>query len=286
MKNMKIRKARSRAKTAISCTIALICLIGIGYSGYKIIEWKIDSDQTAAQTEQVEEAADVNELDDNEQTEVIATETPPPESLYWKYIKMKLLDVNFDELRAINNETIGWINVSNTNINYPFVQAGNNDYYLTHSFNRSYNSAGWVFADFRNKVDGTDRNLIIYAHGRYDGAMFGTLRTALTNGWLKNPDNFTIRTVNDTETALWQVFSVYHIPTTTDYIQTAFNSDDEFGRFVDMLKNRSAHDFQTTVTGKDKILTLSTCYNKEERVVVHAKLIKRAPREIANPTAN
>ncbi len=277
MKNMKIRRTKSRVKTAISCIIALVCVAGIAYSGYKIIEWKIDSDQTVAQTGQVEQAAEVNEVEDSDETEVIQNDEPP-ESPYWKYIKMKLLDVDFTELRAINNETKGWIRVSNTNINYPFVQTGDNDFYLKHTFNKSYNTAGWVFADFRNKIDGTDKNFILYAHGRIDSTMFGTLKNALTNGWLDNPDNFTIRTVNDSESSLWQVFSVYHIPTTTDYIQTMFNSDEEFGRFVEMLRSRSAYDFKTSVTGTDKIITLSTCFNKEERVVLHAKLIKRLSR--------
>lgn len=274
MINMKIRRARSRIRTVVSCLIALVCVIGICYSGIKIIEWKLDSDKTVAQTAEIEDSSDVVEVDDSEATETIPSEEPP-ESLYWKYIKMKLLDVDFSELYAMNNETIGWIQVGNTNINYPFVKTSNNDYYLKHSFDKTYSSAGWVFADFRNRVDGTDKNMIIYAHGRYDTTMFGSLRNILTSGWLSNPDNFIVRTVNEKESALWQVFSVYHIPTTNDYIQTTFNSDDEFARFVDILKGRSAHDFNTTVSGTDHILTLSTCYSKEERVVLHAKLIKR-----------
>ena len=275
---MKIRRGRSRARTAISCVIALACVAGIGYSGYKIIEWKIDSDKTAEQTGIVEDAADVKEIDDDENTETIANTEEKPESLYWKYIKMKLLDVDFGDLMSINGDTKGWIQVSNTNINYPFVQYTDNDYYLRHSFDKTYSMAGWVFADFRNRVDGSDRNLILYAHGRLDSTMFGSLRNALTNGWLSNPDNFTIRTVNNSETDLWQVFSAYKIPTTSDYIQTFFNDDDEFCRFANILKDRSAHDFNTSVTGQDKILTLSTCYSQTERMVVHAKLIKRAPK--------
>ena len=274
---MKIQRGKARVRTAISCVIALLCVAGIIYSGCKIIEWKIDSDKTVEQTEIINEAANVTEVDDNSQTETIKT-NDGKDSLYWKYIRMKLLDVNFDELNNINKDTIGWIQVSNTNINYPFVQTSNNDYYLKHSFDRSYSSAGWVFADFRNKIDGTDKNLIIYAHGRYDSTMFGSLKNILTSGWLKNPDNYTVRTVNAHETALWQVFSVYKIPTTNDYIQTVFSNDDEFGGFAEALRNRSAHNFNTSVTKNDRILTLSTCYSKTERVVLHAKLIKRAPR--------
>ena len=105
--------------------------------------------------------------------------------------------------------------------------------------------------------------------------MFGTLRKALTNGWLSNTDNFIIRTSTEKENALWQVFSAYRIPTTSDYIRAGFTSDDDFNSFANVLMSRSAHNFNTTVSGSDHILTLSTCYSSTERMVIHAKLIKR-----------
>lgn len=274
---MKIQRGKSHLRTAISCAIALLCVAGIVYSGWKIIQWKIDSDKTSEQTDIIEEATDVVEKDDDENTETIPSDEPP-ESPYWSYIKTKLIDVDFSSLRSINKDVTGWVQVGGTNINYPFVKTSNNDFYLTHSFDKSYSSAGWVFADFRNLVNGTDKNFILYAHGRYDGSMFGTLRNILTSGWLNNRDNFIVRTINDNEMALWQIFSAYTIPATNDYIQTAFSNDEEFGRFANTLKSRSAHDFNTTVSGSDHILTLSTCYDSKQRVVLHAKLIKRAPR--------
>ena len=275
---MKISRGKSHIRTVISCIIALLCVAGIGYSGWKIIEWKMDSNKTAEQTDIIDEATDVVEKDDDDSTETIVS-NEPPDTPYWNYIKMKLIDVDFTDLRKINNEVAGWVQVGGTNINYPFAKTSNNDFYLTHSFDRSYSRAGWVFADFRNHVDGSDKNLILYAHGRYDATMFGTLRNILTSGWLNNSDNFTVRTIDDSEMALWQVFSVYKIPATNDYIQTAFSNDDEFGRFAENLRARSAHDFRATVSGTDRILTLSTCYSSEERVVLHAKLIKHAPKQ-------
>jgi len=256
----------------------LLCVAGIGYSGWKIIEWKMDSNKTAEQTDIIDEATDIVEKDDDDSTETIAS-NEPPDTPYWNYIKMKLIDVDFSDLRKINNEVAGWVQVGGTNINYPFAKTSNNDFYLTHSFDRSYSRAGWVFADFRNRVDGSDKNLILYAHGRYDATMFGTLRNILTSGWLNNSDNFTVRTIDDSEMALWQVFSVYKIPATNDYIIVDHSNDDEFGRFAENLRARSAHDFRATVSGTDRILTLSTCYSSEERVVLHAKLIKHAPKQ-------
>ncbi|MBQ9684017.1 class B sortase [Candidatus Saccharibacteria bacterium] len=274
---MKIRKVKSRAKLCVSCLLALVCVVGIVISAYKIIEWKIDSDRTKSQEKEVQTIAEVTEKEDDQKTEVVKQEKPDPKTgPYWDYIKMKLIDVDFTELKQKNSETVSWISVSGTNINYPVVQTTNNDFYLNHTFDRSYNEAGWVFADFRNSVDGNDKNMIFYAHGRIDGTMFGTLRNILTSGWLNNVSNYTVRTSNEHENALWQVFSVYHIPTTSDYIQTSFLSDEEFQKFTNMLMKRSSFNFHTNVTGADHIMTLSTCYSETERVVLHAKLIKRS----------
>ena len=277
---MKIRKAKLRIRLYLSCALALVCVVGIAISTYKIIEWAIDSSRTKDQEQEISDIADAKEKDDDNTTEVVEQKEPDPKTgPYWDYIKMKLIDVDFSELTKKNPDTVGWISLSGTNINYPVVQTTNNDFYLNHTFDRSYNQAGWVFADYRNSVDGNDKNMIFYAHGRVDGTMFGTLRNVLTNGWLNNPDNFTVRTSNARENALWQVFSVYHIETTTDYIKTGFNDDQDFQDFTNMLINRSAFNFHTNVTGTDHILTLSTCYSNTERVVLHAKLIKRSVKE-------
>ena len=274
---MRIKKAKFRVKLGICCVIALVCARFLLYSGYKIITWLIDSMNTKVVAQEATEAANVTEVEDDENTEVIESDDAP-ESPYWKFLNMSLLDVDLNELRKTNPDVVGWIKVGGTTINYPFMQPSDNEYYLTHSLDKSYNSAGWVFADYRLRLDNTDRNTIIYAHGRYDGTMFGTLRTAETNGWLNNSDNYIVRTVTDKQTSMWQVFSTYHLPTTSDYIRTSFANDTDFQNFVNMLKARSSHDFQTTVSSSDHILTLSTCYSDTERMVLHAKLIKRAPR--------
>lgn len=105
--------------------------------------------------------------------------------------------------------------------------------------------------------------------------MFGSLKNILSSGWLDNPNNYIVKISTETENTLWQVFSVYHIPTTNDYIQVNFSSNEEFKEWTSMLINRSAYNFNTNVNENDKALTLSTCYNDEEKVVLHAKLIKK-----------
>ena len=146
------------------------------------------------------------------------------------------------------------------------------------TFNKTYNSAGWVFLDYRNNINELSKNTIIYAHGRLDTTMFGSLKNILSSGWINNTNNYVVKLSTETENTLWQVFSVYHIPTTNDYIKVNFYSNEEFNKWSSMLLNRSAHNFNTTINENDKILTLSTCYNDKEKVVLHAKLIKKETR--------
>ena len=255
--------------------LIIVSTIGLIISITNIIKWKLDSNNTNKQINQFKETTKIEEIEDNNTTKIIEQEEDIPDTNpYWDYIKMNLIDVDIGKLKKINSDTIGWLQVNGTNINYPFVQAKNNEYYLKNDFNKKYNSAGWVFMDYRNNISNLDKNTIIYAHGRLDKTMFGSLKNILTSGWLKNINNYVIKLSTDKENTLWQVFSVYHIPTTSDYLEINFNNNNDFLDFAKMLLNRSAYNFNTSVSKNDNILTLSTCYNDKERVVLHAKLIK------------
>lgn len=270
------KKFKIKLKIVIPSIIIFICLIGVIVSSIDIIKWKIDSDKTDSQTKVIQDFINIIEIDNSDKTEIILPKGEVDLSNpYWDYIEMKLIDVDFDELKKMNPDTKGWIKVNGTNINYPFVQSSDNKYYLKRSFDKSYNSAGWVFLDYRNSIEPLNKNTILYAHGRVDTTMFGSLKNTLKNDWLNNTDNHVIKLSTDYDNTLWQIFSIYHIPTTNDYIQVHFSSDLEFVNWTNTLISRSSHNFNTDVSATDNILTLSTCYNEEEKLVVHAKLIKR-----------
>ena len=272
---MKKRKIKIKWKNIIIILIIITSTITLLISIFNIIKWKIDSNKTNYEITNIQENINVEEIQDTENTEIIEPVIEvPKENPYWDYINMNMINVDFSDLKRTNPDVVGWLKVNGTNINYPFVQSSDNDYYLTHSFNKSYNGGGWVFLDYRN--NGTNnKNTIIYAHGRSDKTMFGTLKNVLNNGWLNNTNNYVIKISTETENSLWQVFSVYRIPTTSDYLQTNFNDDIEYQNFLDMIKDRSGHNFDTNVASTDNILTLSTCYNNSDKMVVHAKLIKK-----------
>ena len=256
-----------------------IFLITFIISIINITKWKLDFNKTEKQIEKIKEIVEIKETIENREVVIIEQKEEIEKSNpYWDYIKMNLINVNFHELKNINSDTKGWIQVNGTNINYPVVQTNNNKYYLTHSFDKSYNNAGWVFMDYRNNINNLEKNTIIYAHGRLDTTMFGSLKNILTNGWLNNSDNYIVKLSTEYENTLWQVFSVYHIPTTNDYIKTSFSDTNIFNKWIKMLIDRSAYNFNTTVNETDNVLTLSTCYNDKEKVVLHAKLIKKETR--------
>ena len=192
-------------------------------------------------------------------------------NIYSKYGNSKIYNINFNNLKEINADTVGWIKVEGTNINYPYVQTNDNQYYLKHSFDKKYNKQGWVFLDYRNKGD--EKNTILYAHGLMNNQMFGSMRKVIKPSWYNNKNNHIITTVTIDGTQKWQVFSTYTIGPESYYISVDFKTDEEYLKFLTTIKNRSVYDYNVNVNTDDKILTLSSCYDNKKRMVLHAKLI-------------
>lgn len=269
MENVVIKKRKKlNVKNLCLLIFFLVMLIVFLFSLIKVIMWIIDNNNTNDIIKKVANTYEINEKSyDNE---VIINENK--KDIYFDYMNLKFIDVDINKLKTFNPDTIGFIKVMGTNINYPFVQSTDNDYYLNRSYDKTYNNAGWIFLDYRNN-EFNDKNTIIYGHGRINGTMFGSLKDTLKSSWQNNKDNYIIKISTEKENSIWQIFSVYKIATTSDYLQTTF-SDNEFESFINLIKGRSSYNFETNVTNEDKVLTLSTCYNDNDKMVVHAKLIK------------
>lgn len=183
-----------------------------------------------------------------------------------------------EELAALlshNEDVIGELKVNNTNIDYPVVQAKDNEYYLDHNINKSKNANGWIFMDYRNNSMNIDKNNIIYGHNMYySGVMFGTLHKTANKSWYTSPENQIIEYNTLYENMKFKIFSIYRVPKTNDYLKVHFKDDNEFTNFILMITSRSIYNFNVPVTTSDKILTLSTCSNNgTKRLVIHAVLI-------------
>lgn len=269
-----IKKKRKLKKWVWNLLLVFFIMLTI-LSIFKILVWNTNNKDTKRVIDEISKETNIIEIEDTEETELISV-PDTEENDYWYYIKFPLIDVDISKLKEKNSDTVGWISVNNTNINYPFVQTTDNSYYLDHSYDKTYNEAGWVFLDYRNDNNLDNKNSILYAHSRLDKTMFGSLSKVLKNDWYTNKDNHIIRISTEEENTLWQIFSVYKIEEESYYITTNFQTDTDYKDFLDILEERSIYDFNTDFTSNDQILTLSTCYNENIRTVVHAKLIKRS----------
>lgn len=241
-----------------------------------ILNWEKDNQEIKKIETNIEEEIKIEIIE--EEGEII---NPPKvkESDYWLYIKVPFQNVDLSALKEKNNDTVGFINVKNTNINYPIVQTTNNDYYLNHAYDKSYNEAGWVFMDYRNN-NFNDFNTIIYGHGRLNKTVFGSLKDLLKDSWQSNKDNYTLTISSLTMNYVYQIFSIYTIDAESYYIKTEFDNNEEKFDWITEMNNRNTSIIYSPANINDKIITLSTCLNNDNRrIVVHAKLIKQQTKE-------
>lgn len=209
-----------------------------------------------------------NIIEDNNIVEESITETEKEEYISPYYVNY---DKVYNELLKINEDTVGWIRINNTKIDYPLVQYSDNDYYLSHAFDKSYNQYGWLYVDYRNNMNIIDKNIIIYGHDTLNNLLFGTLKKVLKDEWNSNEDNLTFLLNIKGNDYYYKIFSIYTIDKTNDYLVTEFN---DFMNYIDMVKNRSIKDFNVEVSDDDSIVTLSTCFQgANNRLVLHAKKI-------------
>ena len=194
-------------------------------------------------------------------------------NLYNKYGSYKTSDIDISELKKINKDTVAWIVVDGTNINYPIVLGNDNDYYLSHDFNKDYSIGGWIFMDYRNAPLMEDKNTIIYGHNLFNKTAFGGLSNLFTDGWF-NKSNHKIIIYTEKGKYIYNIFSVYNSDPEIYYLNVLFKNNDEYSEFLTTLKSRSIFDFGEELNSNDKILTLSTCNDDNSgRKVIHAKMV-------------
>ncbi len=234
-----------RLKKGILRLLFLIFIIIFVYSFINILSWHDDSKKSKKIEEDIQEFVNIN----------------PAEGVF---------EVDFKELKRMNSDTVAYLIVNDTNINYPVVKGKDNNFYLNHSFTKEKSEAGTLFMDSNNKFDGSDYNIIIYGHNRLDGIMLGSLKNVLKEEWYSKEENLFIKLINENKAVDYKIFSMYKIKEEDYYINTSFN-DESFRKFVNTIKGRSVHDFGEDLTNVEQVLTLSTCTLVDGyRFVVHA----------------
>lgn len=269
------------ATTIKSCAVIIISLSLLAFSFVFYNNKKSEENATSIKNDITEylddkisnipEEEPTPEIKDNNQNENKTPEEPsiPEEDTTPKDNRNPIIVA----LKELNDETVGWLNVPGTNIDYPVVKAKDNAYYLRHNFKKEKDYNGWVFMNYLNSAEMLDKNTIIFAHNRYySNIMFGTLNKVGKKTWYQNIKNNLITYSDINKEMKWEVFAAYTVPVTDDYLETNFSTDEDFNNFIKMIRSRSVISSDLEIKSTDKILTLSTCADINTRFVVHAVL--------------
>lgn len=187
----------------------------------------------------------------------------------------------YETLYNKNKKLIGWLQIDDTNIDYPVMQTANNEYYLDHNFNQKYDKNGSLFLDAACDVVNRNTNLIIYGHHMKSGKMFGNLNSYSSKEYCEK--HATIRFDTIYEKGIYQVMYVFRsrIYNEDEVVFKYYQffdaaSEKEFESNMKEMAALSLYDTGVTAAFGDELLTLSTCDSSEQdgRFVVVAKRIQ------------
>lgn len=251
------KRKRKNGKRVLLICLGLFAIILGGYI------YKVKSD---TYNETVENYKEVQE----EVADVVV-----PEETIDKPKEEKVEDykTTFKSMKERNSDYVGWINIPGTNVNYPVVQGKDNDFYLTHNFDKQEDIGGGVFVSYNVSSPFLGRNTVIHSHHMKNGTMFGTLKKYKNEQFLKQNPYVYITT--ETGQYKYQIFSVFVEEANKSTYAVDFEDNLEFHKFARDLKSKSAYETNVAVVQTDKIIMLSTCSYEIDnaRLVVCAKLL-------------
>ena len=162
------------------------------------------------------------------------------------------------EWLELNPDTVGFISIEGTRVDYPVVQGTDNVYYLNYTFDHIRATRGSIFLDATVSFDPEHlaRHLLIHGHHMRDGSMFQNI--SLYKGQKYFEEHPYVRLETLYADTIWQVFSVYVVGS-NEYVPMTFRDDEAFIAYAEKTAERSIYPVDVTFTGDDKIMTLNTC---------------------------
>lgn len=187
-----------------------------------------------------------------------------------------LTAVDLPALQEVNPEVVGWIEIPDV-LSFPLLHTQDNEYYLTHSWNNSYNGCGSIFLECQNKPDFSDFHTIIYGHRMDNDSMFGVLRFYQQPGyWQEHPlfyiyDGSTIRE--------YEIFSIFEADVQGIVYRLDLKGQEE--EFVTQCAASSEIDTGIVPSSDGQFVTLSTCPRSgyATRLVIMSHLINEYGQE-------
>lgn len=198
-----------------------------------------------------------------------ATQAPPELTLSAD------MTVDFDKLKAVNEDIVGWIWIPDTVVNYPLLQGSSNSEYLNLNYRRQYSSIGSIFIEVGSMADFSFRNTIIYGHNVRNRSMFGALNQYADLAYAEA--HKTVYIFLEDGIHKYEVFSAYQTIASSDTYTNTFSSTDAYRDYLELITNATVSITPATeVSVKDYIITLSTCTNRnrDDRFIVHAVLVE------------
>ena len=257
-KKARHNKKNNKLKIIILLSLLIIFICGISY----IIYYFYNSNKEKHVNENI-----LNEIDiDN--TQITDTKTE------------RMLQI--EELQKENQEIIGWLEIEDTNINYPICQTNNNDFYLTHNYKKEKASTGSLFLDKDFDMVNGSSNYLIYGHRNKQGLMFEDLMKYAKEDFYKKHTKIKFTTLK--EDVDYEIMSVFYSRVYYQDEKNVFRyyyfvnaeNENEYNNYVEQCKKVSIYDTGITAEYGEQLLTLSTCeYSQEDgRFVVVAKKVK------------
>lgn len=179
--------------------------------------------------------------------------------------------INWDDLKEINEEIVGWIKMDNTVIDYPVLwhesDDRNSQYYLSHNYKGGYDSFGSIFLDYRCTKGTDSKNVVMHGHHMNDGSMFGNLmKYGGTSGDLDfYKETPTIEFDTPAANGTYKIISVFKTNTLSsqgeffNYMRGDFENEKDFMNYVYEVRVRSMFNCPVDVNEDDTLITLSTC---------------------------
>lgn len=270
---MLVAKKKNALKIKWKNLLLMIFLVGALLLGL-IFGTKLLSDyqNTKKMIEKIHSEIEVKNVVDDEKTRVIAPDSTLSKfDAYWSYVKQGLIEVDMANLKRINTDAVGYIEVKGTNFSYPLVK-GEDSFYRKHSFDKSENSLGWIYMSEENNLNELDTNTVIYGNKNIFGLLQSDLKEVLKDEWKDENDNYLIKFYTNKYSTLWQIISVYNTKD-DEHLKTTFTDDEEFEKYIDDMLKKTEIKFKGYAKKDDKLLTLTT-NSKGSNLVIQAKLIK------------
>ena len=174
------------------------------------------------------------------------------------------------ELCTNIDNSIGWINVPETKINYPVMYSGDNDFYLHRAVDGSYLRVGSIFLDYRCNSDFTSRINILYGHNMSDGSMFADVMKFIDSSYFDSHNYGWLSTPN----AVYKIdfFSVSQPENYDDFYDV--NSD--INLWLESLRENSFIWRNIGISEEDRFISLSTCTGSEgsSRTVLTGRILE------------